>query len=265
MGAEYMKSANFTKSYASTAAFTMIELAIVLVIIGLLVGGILIGQTVIRNAQLKSIVEEVEKYKSAANSFRQKYQALPGDMADATSFWGTAPCNGTAGTGTQTCNGNNNGYVQGGIAEMFTFWQQLAIAGMIEGPYTGVQGPSGNWDNRPGTNCPKGKIKGSGFGIVTWNDTVITSDPQVFDGVYANIFVYGSWDAMGVPLAGIITPEEAKLVDTKSDDGTPSTGNIVAWKPFASWQCITSSDPATAAYNLTNKTNQCSLIFKTGL
>ena len=69
--------------------FTLIELSIVLLIIGLITGGIVIGQTMIRQTQVMSVIVDEQKYVKAATAFRDKYNALPGDMVNATSYWGT--------------------------------------------------------------------------------------------------------------------------------------------------------------------------------
>src|SRR3984885_3925644 len=70
------------------ACFTLIELSIVLVIIGLIVGGVLVGQDLIKAAEIRATVSQIEKYNTAANTFQTKYNALPGDVpaAQAASF-----------------------------------------------------------------------------------------------------------------------------------------------------------------------------------
>lgn len=98
--------------------FSLVELSIVLVILGLLTGGILAGQSLIRAAELRSVITTTDRYQAAVYSFRDKYFALPGDMRNATSFWGdqaTGPSacadagitDGTPGT----CNGNGDGLI----------------------------------------------------------------------------------------------------------------------------------------------------------
>ena len=67
------------------AAFTLVELSIVIVIIGLLIGGILGGQSLIHASELKSVISDFQKYQSAITQFRTQYNAWPGDMPNATS------------------------------------------------------------------------------------------------------------------------------------------------------------------------------------
>src|SRR5438477_2747635 len=69
-----------TNGRPSQQGFTLIELSIVLVIIGLIVGGILVGQDLIKAAEIRATVGQVEKYNSAVNTFRSKYNGIPGDI-----------------------------------------------------------------------------------------------------------------------------------------------------------------------------------------
>jgi hypothetical protein len=119
----------------------------VLIILGLLIGGILGGQSLIKASELRALVTEQEKYQIAFNNFREKYNALPGDFTKATAFWGTAAnCPGTAAQGTTdgtTCDGDGNGeidYYYANSNEAFRAWQHLSNAGLIEGTYNGVRG-----------------------------------------------------------------------------------------------------------------------------
>ena len=64
----------------SDRGFTLIEMASVLVIIGLIVGGILVGQSLIKAAEVRSEVTQMEKFQTAVNTFRDKYGYLPGDI-----------------------------------------------------------------------------------------------------------------------------------------------------------------------------------------
>ena len=94
--------------------FTLIELSIVLVIIGLIVGGVLTGQSLISAAEVRAQISQIEKYNSAVNTFRSKFNALPGDMRpELVSQFGFMPgdvtCNGLS-AGTRDGNGLIDGF-----------------------------------------------------------------------------------------------------------------------------------------------------------
>lgn len=72
--------------------FTLVEMSIVLVIIGLLVGGILVARGLIKAAELRATLSQVNQITAAVNTFKLRYNALPGDLtiADVTA-WGFVP------------------------------------------------------------------------------------------------------------------------------------------------------------------------------
>lgn len=254
------------------AAFSLVELSIVLVILGLLTGGILTGQNLIRAAELRSVTTQMNEYRTAMYTFRDKYFYLPGDMPNATDFWGADPdgcpthSNWKAGK-KETCNGDGDGIIgdSGEKYERFRFWQQLANAGLIEGSYSGVTGPEDagtcvGVDHEPGFNSPKGKFGNSGFSVV--NDNVDTA-PYLFIGSYTNAFAFGGVYTACATLAPILTPEEAWNIDTKLDDGKPGTGKIRPRNNYASGgqeQC-TDGTTSSASYGLGYKSAACALYF----
>jgi prepilin-type N-terminal cleavage/methylation domain-containing protein len=113
--------------------FTLIELSIVLVIIGLVIGGVTVGQELIRSAELNSIITDVNRYTLAIKTFELKYDELPGDIDNAQSYWPTCIDNGP-----NTCNGNSNGRVVEAF-ENNRSWQHLSLSGIIAENYTGRQ------------------------------------------------------------------------------------------------------------------------------
>ncbi len=240
--------------------FSLIELSIVLVILGLLTGGILGGQHLIRAAELRNLTTQFTSYQTAVRSFQVKYHALPGDMTNATNFWGAAHstpsiCKTTASTGTETCNGDGNGQIQDwptGSQEWFRAWQHLANAGLIEGQYTGVAGPKGGEDAIPGENVPQGKLNDGGFQLQSF----INNPTWYFETAPNGItLIYGHpHDSSGKIGLRIMKPEEVWSIDTKIDDGKPSRGNFYVGK---NWNCTTTDDEATAEYDLTNTGVQC--------
>ena len=105
------------------AGFTLVEIAIVLVIIGLLLGGVLKGQSLIDSARVKNIIQQSTSLTSAVNAYQDKFRALPGDDVQGTTH---AP----------GATGNGNG--DGQIAEYLLAPQHLALAGFITGSFNGT-------------------------------------------------------------------------------------------------------------------------------
>ena len=250
--------------------FSLVELSIVLVILGLLTGGILGGQNLMRASELRSVTQEINSWQMAVSTFQDKYFAIPGDMTNAVQFWGRAD-DGTfagdcaapdtdQGTGTQTCNGDGDGGVGNAAHERFRFWQHLANAGLIEGLYTGVGDP-GVGDAVIGQNIPRSKIGGGYYSA--WLGE-LSGNATYFDGSYGNIIHLGMDSAAAWPSAGIVAPEEAWNIDTKMDDGLPGQGVMQSWKNTspAPWDssCSTTDDPATAEYAL-SVSQSCSFMF----
>jgi prepilin-type N-terminal cleavage/methylation domain-containing protein len=114
-----------------TQGFTLIEIAIVLVIIGLLLGGVLKGQELITSARVRNLISTQDGVKAAYFGFLDRYRALPGDYSQATTnIPGCAGCQ----------NGNNNGQITtvaagGPNEEEISAWEHLSKAGFITGSY----------------------------------------------------------------------------------------------------------------------------------
>lgn len=250
-------------------AFSLVELSIVLVILGLLTGGILTGQNLIRAAELRSVTTDFNKYQTAVMTFRDKYFYLPGDMPNATQFWGAAhatpsTCITTQSTGLPTCNGNGDGQVANlssttGDYEQFRFWQHLANAGLVEGRFSGVSGAGGSSHHVNGTNAPLSKISNAGFGAVT-APTETTSGAHRFAGNYGLTFYFGGQHNTTIQTGGILLPEEMWNIDSKMDDGMPGTGKIRSAKN-AFRSCASSNDANTATYMLDLQAKNCFVIF----
>ncbi|NHZ64310.1 prepilin-type N-terminal cleavage/methylation domain-containing protein [Massilia genomosp. 1] len=102
--------------------FTLVEIAIVLVIIGLLLGGVLKGQGLIDSAKVKNIIQQSNSLSAAVNAYQDKFRALPGDDVLATTHVAGA-----------TANGNGDGQ----ITEYLSAPQHLALSGFITGAYNG--------------------------------------------------------------------------------------------------------------------------------
>lgn len=257
--------------------FTLIELSIVLVVIGLAVGGVLVGQSLIRSAQIQSVMTDVTKYTESVHQFQQKYNALPGDMPNATTYWGAngpGICGSlyTASTSpTSTCNGSGDGIIDGigatkvggNAYESLYAWKHLSNAGFIEGSFTGKDVGSAGMP-QAGINVPASRVTNAGFYITNNLDFW---GPGGGQWVYpwtkvTHILLFGSGY---LQLGAVITASEAYSIDSKSDDGKPGTGKIKSPRAGngAGWgtdTCATSSDANAAVYNTNQSGIICSLI-----
>ncbi len=219
--------------------FSLVELSIVLVILGLLTGGILAGQSLIRAAELRAVSAEYSRYTTAVQTFRDKYMALPGDMREATRFWmrqvnashcatNTSPATAVGTPG--TCDGNGDGDLAGAPAlsqsgEFAQFWRQMALAGLIEGTYTGISGSGNAYHMVINENVPPSKLNNAGWSTVMYGSQ--TAESGLFDGQYNDTFVVGAQATSGGLNNPVLKPEEAWNIDTKMDDGSPANGRVV--------------------------------------
>lgn len=121
------------------SGFTLVEIAIVLVIIGLLLGGVLKGQAMIESAKVKALGNEMKAVQTAYNAYQDKFRAIPGDDAAAIIHLGatvqginivdpTGPANGLIDTGTWI-----GATAPDAAKETSLFWQHVRAAGLITG------------------------------------------------------------------------------------------------------------------------------------
>ncbi len=286
------------RASAHSSGFTLIELSIVLVIIGLVTAGVLVGRDLIQQAELRSVISDVEKFNTATNTFRAKYGCLPGDCPYITDFFGTQTAGGgcpypTVESGTEnplTCNGNGSGSIWGSsetgffLQERVRFWQHLSAAGLIRS-YSGIGNTSmGENINTQsfyfGYNAPETKIPRTGF-VVYHGSTWDLYNVEYFKPLSAShIIILGTTDTCDnttclihndpvVAGSSGVTPEIAFMLDRKADDGKPGGGTITAPPTdggygIGAFFCTTADHtfPDTAAYNLTISTPVCPMFFK---
>jgi len=189
------------------AGFTLVEIAIVLVIIGLLLGGILKGQEMITQARIKNVINDFNGITAAYASYQDRYRAIPGDDAGAQGRWtlGAAAVPSTPGNGTV------DGAYQlpsGGAVEPESrlFWWHLRQAGFI-----------------PGATVPS---------------AVASTQPT--NAVSGMIGVQNGLGAATMGLSGLIVctanlPDKIAIaVDTQTDDQSATTGSLRAALQVAS-------------------------------
>lgn len=258
--------------------FSLLELSIVLVIIGLIAGGIVAGSSMIRAAEIRSVATDFERYQTAVFVFKDKYFGVPGDLKNATAFWGAVDggdglgvdCTDVVGTGTETCNGDGDSIVANTTSnnpelyEKWRAWQHLANADLISGNYTGVKGSGGTLDRHAevGVNVPASKLSGGGYTFHTISDNapIGASNIYYFEGSYGTIIAFGAETSTTESVAAVLLPEEAWNIDKKIDDGRPGLGRLTSRE--AETNCNTTAVGATAEYNLTVENIACSLVLK---
>ena len=124
--------------YRKEQGFTLIEIAIVLVIIGLLLGGILKGQELITSARVRNLISQQDGIKAAFFGFQDRFRALPGDYAQASTTINCTPaCTNGNGNGQITANGVAGATVD----EQIAAWEHLSKSGFINGSYTYAAAP----------------------------------------------------------------------------------------------------------------------------
>jgi prepilin-type N-terminal cleavage/methylation domain-containing protein len=178
--------------------FTLVEIAIVLVIIGLLLGGILKGQEMITQAKIKNVVADFSGISAAYYGYQDRYRAIPGDDAQAATRW------------TGATSGNGNGIVSGTYNsqtvtdESRLWWDDLRRAGFVAG--NGTQQP---------------------FNAVTGMIGVETGDGAATPGT-----ALGGMGGLIICSAGL--PDKIAIaVDTQMDDGLVGTGTVRGQKHTA--------------------------------
>ncbi len=207
--------------------FTLVELSIVMIIIGLLIGGVLKGQQLIENSKINATLSQIKAYETATNTFRDSYGSLPGDIVSATTL--IPNCN--AGSFCQGGNGNlrigaviNYYEDPSGNNENTQFWKHLALADLIGGISANSNPAAPEW----GKTNPIAPLLG-GF-LVEY----VVAPGDAWAGMGAGS--EKNWFKMRYNLTGNdggaaghpITPRIAKIMDTRIDDGMPGFGIVQA-------------------------------------
>ena len=226
---------------ALRAAFTLIELAIVLVIVGLVAGGVLVGKDLIGASALRATATQYEKFNTAVNTFRDKYGGIPGDLnAPAATQFGFVARAGTLGRGNGDfllegycySNGNYYGWNQGG--ETLFFWEDLVSAHLIEGGFgTATDGGTPNVTASSSPNLdaylPAAKLGNGNYFYVysTGNNqgSGLGGSGINYFGLSVPSVINGGGNLTSAPGLSV---QQAYSIDKKIDDGLPQSGRVQA-------------------------------------
>jgi prepilin-type N-terminal cleavage/methylation domain-containing protein len=230
--------------------FTLIEIAIVLVIIGLLLGGILKGQELITSARVRNLISQQDGVKAAFFGFQDRFRGLPGDYTAATTNIANVTGGGVCGLATSFGNGNGNGRVETALDENILTWEHLSKAGFITGTYTCAAAA-----NEGPTTSPVNP-----YGVYM---------QLVFDGLYgAGTTATPSPLRHNIKSGSQVPVDIISEMDRKIDDGAPNTGGFQfsryqgngAAAPTdgsATQPACTSATTAAGVWNTTNGSTNC--------
>ena len=243
-------------SCAEQGGFTLIEIAIVLVIIGLLLGGVLKGQELINTARVRALNNTVDGITAAWFSFQDRYRGFPGDYSQAEV--NLPDPTGTAGTVVK--NGDGNGRVgdKAGTydaAESANVWVQLQAAGYITAIFDGVAtGLTADTYNCSLDTCPDNGF-GSGMNL-NHGLQILGGTPNIT--AKAHELMTG----LGIPV------EVLAELDRKVDDGKPDSGSMQVgkggsggWSTTESGACVTGATP-NINYGVQNPSSNCAAVFR---
>ncbi len=215
--------------------FSLVELSIVIIIIGLLFVGVSAGSTLIEQAKLRKIINEIMEVQRSVRIFKVAYDYLPGDFPDAGKIWGDA-CGGDAPAG-NGCNGDGDGVVgvyggadfqaytsQRSQVEYYRFWQHMQLADVIGGSYTGVHAYTStepNWNSEDNVYASKAFP-----GILFYMDDVRRWNTSLGDQIF---WIMSNKTSMWVndPQTGL-NPVQTYNIDKKIDDGLARSGFMYA-------------------------------------
>ena len=235
--------------------FTLVEIAIVLVIIGLLLGGILKGQELINSARVRNLADTSTGIQAAYYGFIDRYRRVPGD-------WNAAGASAAIGA-TINSGGNDSGQIDNGeegnpdYVEPNAMWVQMAAAGFIQGSYTA---------GATGSGIAAGAAPTNANGVAPLN-------------AYNNVMLLGRTD-------GFLAPPSARLhlivgrgipvdvmreLDQKIDDSVPNTGDVrgtpadgaATWFGTVSLQdplCVDATG-ATTIWNVRSDAQSCNAVY----
>lgn len=192
--------------------FTLIEIAIVLVIIGLLIGGVLKGQELIRTAQVRSLITDMDGLKTAVFGFHDRFRAQPGDISNATSLIGNGAVN---------C---KNGCDDGRIApwpNTSLVTNHLSASGFYTGPFSTFEN-----NNEPTTqNAPANPWGGPMF-VANWDEFNVNGAKS-------------KSTANGIYTGGLISAAILAEIDRRIDDGNPQLGSFRSgWPRYLTSTCV---------------------------
>jgi len=260
------------------SAFSLIELSIVLIIIGLLIAGITGGASLIKSSELRSVMGEARGYAVAVNAFYTQFNALPGDYGTA-----VGGVSGTAGDGDNTI----EYYSSGSLSESAFAWIHLRYSGTIDNLPSAIAlvaattSPTFGTSSTTSANAPSSKIKNAGWAFdyrafTEGNNTAANQNVVVLTGTIGAPATAGANTLLGASnlATASLVGSDALSIDAKIDDGLANLGKVRGVNPAspattpattatAGGSCYTYSATAAATYITTSSSSKvCALSYQ---
>ena len=211
------------------AAFSLVELALVVVAIGLLMGGIIGAGSLVREARIQRLGKELGALQQAVSDYQQHYGSLPGDTPNASDLFGCTGCNGN-GDGHLI---NADGTPQGN--ELQLFWEHLSRAKLLSTNYRVLA---------------IGTARAFPISGLAPNAAIL-AQARLPDRLALSVQLFPA-----VGGVGLVTPDEAAHIDRWLDDGTPTAGRILAEAAPGGSTC-----QSNGAYVLSETRRTCNLVY----
>jgi len=259
-----------------SSGFTLVEIAVVLVLIGLLLGGVLKGQQLISSARVRNMAAQNSGIQAAYYGFIDRYRQVPGDMPAALACAAiTAEVDPNCGA-TPTIGGNQNGRIDQ-WQEAGAVWAHLAHARLLNGSYGGSTGSAAEYESGVLT----GQVPGNAL-----QQPVLLGFTDDYDDGGATA---GSTVRLAYVFGAGVTPTLLRELDVKLDDGDPGSGVVrgtvsaakngestvggadfgagtpgsetVLWSATTGAPCINNADATGSSWNVDSDNTRCNAVF----
>lgn len=259
--------------------FTLVEIAIVLVIIGLLLGGILKGQELINSARVRNMADQSSGVQAAYYGFIDRYRQVPGDMLGTTACTVVGVAVDSANCPAGTIGGVAGANGQNGRIDMWeeagAVWTHLSVAGFLSGTFSGATTDAPTYE--AGTLQTPPAVPGNAY-----QNPILLGYMDDYEnlGVAATVrlaYTFGAAPASilreldvklddSLPGTGVVrstNPETtAAAAETGDDFGTGTAGfQVVVWETAAGTTCVTGPGAAGATWNVDSDSTRCNAVF----
>lgn len=233
-----------TAGQDNCAGISLIETGMIVVVAGLIFAAMFSSHSLVKAAELRSIITQADAYHTAFRTFEAKFGNAPGDYPIAVAQWGPI-----------TKDGNADGLILGWEREEVYAWQHLALAGIL--PETS---PHLKENEKHavllGINAPASRVPNAGFRLTS-------STAPIYGKRQGHLLELGATTGQDTGREALsysaLTASDARILDTKVDDGLPDGGQVFAVQGKDSTACV--SEGTAITYLVGNEAPACRLVF----